>query len=100
MDAAEVLVIREGHKVGLLPAEGVDFRTHQFLDVLLVGPIDDIDGAGFILLDIDLELVGAHFDNHALHEAKGTLLSSIFSKILRKVPLLLPQSRMKYCSRW
>lgn len=100
MNAAEVLVIRKRDEVGLLPPEGISLRADQLLDELLVGPIDDIDSASAHLVDADFKLIGAHLDDHPLNEHTVTLLSSIFSKILRKVPLLLPQSLMKYCSLW
>lgn len=95
-----MLVIRKRDEVGLLPSEGITLRPDQLLDKLLVGPIDDINSAPTYLVDADFELIGAHLDDHSLNEQTVTLLSSIFSKILRKVPLLLPQSLMKYCSLW
>jgi hypothetical protein len=100
VDAAEVLVVGEGDEVGLLPPKRVALRTHQLLYVLLVGTVHHVHCARPIALDAHLELVRPHLDYHPLTQPTITRFSSIFSKIFRKVPLLLPQSLMKYCSLW
>ena len=90
-----MLIFREAEIIGGFPADvGLSFGIGDIVDLSKVRPFDNLEDDALSIVEVDKELIGAHFNNMFLDRDGSTCLSYVFSEMRMKVPELLPQSLM------
>lgn len=89
-------VFREVYLVVGFSTDGYLVLFWNYVTVADVRSLNNFQSHEEFIGDVDLELISSHLQNDSLSNLAITLSILIFSVILRKVPVLLPQSLIKY----